>query len=551
MNMNLLVKQLSMMQKVFPHTAPQADWQPQEIFANETLSFQLAWYLDEDLAMQDEFMQVQVSGALAGSTSVYAVQLVPCELPCYDGDDCALRREAGLFPDVLQPLEEEKVFLVGRQWRSLWFEVDAAQATGAQTLRVTLTLQDGTCTVQEFAFTVLAQQLPPMPIPITQWMHYDCIAEYYGVQPMSAAHWTLVWPYVAQAVRHGLNMLLVPLVTPPLDTLPGRERPTVQLVDVTCTGGDYTFGFDKLEAFLKNATACGVQYFEMTPLFTQWGAQHAPKVMATVEGKYKRIFGWETASDGAAYTAFLQALLPALSQKLTAWGYKGRCWFHISDEPQKPEHYIYYLKASALIRACLPGWPVMDTVGSMEFYQTKSVDCAIAGSDVYDEIAAAGATGLWAYYCCAQYKNVANHYLACPPWRTRILGAQMYRTGAQGFLHWGYNFWNSKYSARRIQPYAVTDGGAAFPGGDPFVVYPGANGAPVASIRQKLLRQAMYDYRTLLLAEENVGKNALCVLLDAYGVHNFHLPSSGWNAADMRRKVNELAKKPLNQTNKN
>jgi len=40
----------------------------------------------------------------------------------------------------------------------------------------------------------------------------------------------------------------------------------------------------------------GIQCFEIAHLFTQWGAKHAPKIMATVDGEYRKIFGWETDS---------------------------------------------------------------------------------------------------------------------------------------------------------------------------------------------------------------------------------------------------------------
>ncbi len=47
-------------------------------------------------------------------------------------------------------------------------------------------------------------------------------------------------------VDNGINMILTPLFTPPLDTKVGGERPTVQLVDVNMDGDKYTFNFDNL-----------------------------------------------------------------------------------------------------------------------------------------------------------------------------------------------------------------------------------------------------------------------------------------------------------------
>ena len=54
------------------------------------------------------------------------------------------------------------------------------------------------------------------------------------------------------------------------------------------------------------ADRLGVKYFEIAHFFTQWGAGHAPKVMATTETGYERIFGWDTDATGEEYTAFIR-----------------------------------------------------------------------------------------------------------------------------------------------------------------------------------------------------------------------------------------------------
>ena len=83
---------------------------------------------------------------------------------------------------------------------------------------------------------------------------------------------------MACAVSYGVNMLLTPLFTPPLDTAVGGERTCVQLIDVILTeDGSYQFGFDRLEQWISLCDKCGVRYLEFSHLFTQWGAAHAPK----------------------------------------------------------------------------------------------------------------------------------------------------------------------------------------------------------------------------------------------------------------------------------
>ena len=117
-----------------------------------------------------------------------------------------------------------------------------------------------------------------------------------------------------------MNMLLTPMFTPPLDTRVGGERKTAQLVDVTGTDGAYTFSFDRLIGFMRDVQSLGIEYFEMSHLFTQWGAAAAPKVMATENGEYRRLFGWDTPAAGGEYERFLRAFLPALKEALRGAG---------------------------------------------------------------------------------------------------------------------------------------------------------------------------------------------------------------------------------------
>ena len=89
---------------------------------------------------------------------------------------------------------------------------------------------------------------------------------------MSERHWKLIEQFIKTAARTGITMLLTPLFTPPLDTAIGTERPTMQLVRVVKTGEKYTFDFTLLERWVKLCRKYGIEYFEMSHLFTQWGS---------------------------------------------------------------------------------------------------------------------------------------------------------------------------------------------------------------------------------------------------------------------------------------
>lgn len=146
---------------------------------------------------------------------------------------------------------------------------------------------------------------------------------------------------------------------------------------------------------------------------------------------------------------------------------------------------------------------------------------------------------LWAYTCCSQCVDVGNRFLAMPSNRNRILGVQMWKYHITGFLHWGYNFWNSQLSKAVIDPFQVTDAGGAFPGGDGFSVYPGENG-PLPSLRQKVFAMALYDMRALSLAEEKLGRESVLKLFgDGESMTFANYPRTSSYLPDLRERVNE------------
>lgn len=90
------------------------------------------------------------------------------------------------------------------------------------------------------------------------------------LETFSEEHWAIIEKYVQTAVKHGINMILTPLFTPPLDTEVGGERPTVQLVDVESHSDTYIFDFSKLKRWVDMCRNNNIEYFEFSHLFTQW-----------------------------------------------------------------------------------------------------------------------------------------------------------------------------------------------------------------------------------------------------------------------------------------
>lgn len=497
----LKVKILSSLVKVFPKTEPLQDPETIKFSAlkNETFSFQAAFLFK---GWGTQLAKVKVESPLQDHITLREVKTVPCAYPAHpEIDDHYLTTEPGLFPDLLSPLWKGQARIVARQWGSLWIDVDIPEDAQPGDYPIALSFWNEAGEElggAQTSLTVYNAVLPPQTLIRTEWFHGDCLADYYQVPVFSQRHWEIVENFLAAAARRGITMILTPQFTPPLDTKEGGERTTIQLVGVEKNGEQYSFDFSRLERWAALCKKCGIQYLEMSHLFTQWGAKAAPKIIATVDGTERRLFGWDTPASGGEYAAFLAAYLPQVTAKLKEWGWEGKAYFHISDEPELSQ-LESYSAAKKLVEPYIGGFPILDALSSYEFYETGLVSCPVCSTNHIQEFLDHDTPHLWSYYCTAQSIGVSNRFIAMPSSRTRIYGIQLFKYQIEGALHWAYNFYNSQFSLYPINPYRVTDAERAFPSGDSFLVYPGADGKPEESLRCMLMAHAMQDLRALQL----------------------------------------------------
>ncbi|RAP75169.1 DUF4091 domain-containing protein [Paenibacillus montanisoli] len=492
-------------------------------------------------------VRISIDSGLSCDISVRSVGLAPSELPNYqDHDDYLLRTAPGLYPDPLYPLEEESLKVPPHQWRSLWITVHLSGRVtpGIHDIHIGFADESGQLGSESFRLEAIAAKLPEQKLIHTQWFYLDCLATWYDVDVFSEAHWTIIESYLTNYVEYGMNMILTPLFTPPLEMLPGHERPTVQLVGVRTDRNRYVFDFSRLERWIDLCCRKGIQYFEFSHLFTQWGAKHAPKIMAEVNGEESRIFGWETDAAGEEYSQFLAQFIPELVHWIRSRGLEKRSYFHLSDEPGLND-LPSYTQASKMVRSLLEDLPILDALSEYDFYSTGLLTHPVVATGHIERFIENNTPNLWAYYCCNEYReHLSNRFFNMPSSRTRMIGVQLYKFGIQGFLHWGYNHWYSQKSLKPINPYQVTDADMAFPSGDAFLVYPGKEG-PVCSIRMAVMREAMQDIRALQLLEGLIGKQETvrCLEQDMDRPITFkdYEKRSDW-MIEMRERVNRMIK---------
>ena len=534
--------QVSCLTKVFCDEAPKPLVYAPEGLIGEECAFQVAFKGGN--SMMPVFLKID--SEIAGYIKVFRVRQVPVLFgrPA-DADDDYLRGGApGLYPDLLMPPQNGMLRLYPDHWEAVWLSVDPPDAVGGGEYPIKLRLESEsgeTLAETETVYRRIGIKLPEQTLIHTRWFHCDCLCHYYKLEMFSEAFWRVCGNFMRAAAELGINCLLTPTHTPPLDTRVGGERLTCQLVDIVKDGDRYSFGFEKLDRWIRLAQSAGICYFEIAHLFTQWGAAHAPKIVAEVNGRLKRVFGWETEACGGEYVGFLKQYLPALREELKRLNVLDKCFFHISDEPGY-RHIDAYLQAKTAISEELDGLNVIDALSDIEFYEKGIVTKPVPASDRIRPFLDANIPDLWTYYCCGQFKDVSNGFIAMSGARTRVIGEQLYKYDIAGFLQWGFNFYNSRYSDYPVDPYLSTDGDGFSPAGDCFIVYPGEGGEALPSLRAKHFYQALCDQRALRLLEGFIGREETLKLVEegTDGIEFDRYPKEEDYIFALRHRVNAL-----------
>ncbi len=522
------------------------------VLRGERLSFQIlnTFEYPPDKPANIPFAKVSAQGALSEYASFRDVGNVPIERPTLDfcpHDNDYISKKPGVFPDILRPLRGgDTACPIPFYLSSVWAEIDIPKDFTAGEYDFKITLDGGAIGMAEASLIieVIDAVLPDDDIYFTQWFHCDSLAHYYNVEVWSERHWEIIENFARVAVKNGINMFLTPVFTPPLDTAVGGERLTTQLVGVTKEREKYYFDFTLLDRWINMCDRLGVKYFEISHFFTQWGAEHAPKIMATVDGVYKKIFGWESDAAGPEYSEFLRTFLKKFISHMKARGDDKRCFYHISDEPHF-EHLDNYKAAHNVVADLIKGYPIMDAISNYDFWKLGLMDIAIPASNHINPFIEGEVPGLWTYYCCSQSNNVSNRFIAMQSWRNRSIGFQMYKYGISGFLHWGYNFYQNYYSVDHINPYLVHDGNGWVPAGDAHSVYPDQKGNALESIRIVVFYEALQDIKAMKLCEKYYGKEAVIKLIDEAIGTNVTFDTCAKYAGqilELREKINEMIK---------
>ena len=567
--MKLETKLISSLEKVFPDKPGEGTVKSASALQNEPFSFQVTYKCEGSNNLEPIFIKVE-SDLDAAYISQYSVGYVPVvRADFWHSDDYFERKTPGLYPDMLlkrttnshifvddncwkkyvEDEEKQQINAVTDSHQALWFTVNENGddiKPGVYNIKIAFySSRDSECIGEEnLSLEIIAAKLPKQSLYYTSWFHNDCLADIYGIEVFSDEYFEVMRSFITEAAKTGMNMILLPAFTPALDTPIGGERKTVQLISVSRNGGEYSFDFSLMKKYINVCRECGIENFEHSHFFTQWGAKHAPKVMATVDGEYKRIFGWDTDSTSDEYVSFLDSYISALKVFLKETDLEKRILFHISDEPNE-EWIDYYKNAQQTVGEKLKDFMCGDALSHFEYYSNGSVKIPIVlvDSDDIDKFVNE-ADNYWVYYTGSQLQNgCSNRIIPTPSARNRVIGLQMYVGGAKGFLHWGYNYYYDILSHGLYNPVQNPCGYNKL-AGTSYMVYPGLDRVAIPSLRMKVMYEGFNDYGALQKLESFIGRKAvLDFIKQTLGEVNYHYCPTNGELFAFREQLNREIKK--------
>ena len=463
----------------------------------------------------------KIDSELADCITIREVVNIPSEVPAHIGvfwghDEDFITTKPGLFPDLLRAPYDDELEMPFNYFRSFWVSVKVKPnaKAGIYPIRIRIANEELNLRAERvMTLEVIDAVLPEQTLIHSEWFHSDCLMSYYKVSALSEEHWQICADWIKTAVDNGVNMILTPIVSLTMDRKEGVDRPVLQLVKISKEGSVYSFDFADLKRWIRMCLDLGVEYIEISHLFTQWGAKYAPTVMVWEDGQLIKKFGWHTPGMCEEYKDFIRQFLPQLVAFLKAEGVADRAIFHVSDEPYAQD-VPAYSEAIELVKPYLEGFRIIDAVFDLDVYSSGIIKDPVVVTSRYRDCAQTGKKPDFVYYLFGQSYHYSNRLFAMHSRRNRVLALQLYANDIIGFLHWGFNFYYNYDSRYLINPFLNTAGRNVYASGCPFIVYPGEDGIPMESIRLKVLKEAMQDLRALQLLESYTSKEEVQKLIE-------------------------------------
>jgi hypothetical protein len=489
----------SSLKRVFPATAPGSATLELLAARNGRASFQACARNDR---VQPLDIECTVTGGDELKPRVRWVEMVPVrhrtphtDLAELDGAE----HIPGMVPDPLIP--RTKAVVGSFESRSFWItlNIPAGARPGLHKLTVRLAPKDG-ATAVELPVIVDVSPLvirPRQDFPVIHWWRGEATWDRYQTGMFDDRWWKLTEDQLANMLDHGSDVVYVPIF---FDRREVFKRPCQLLVVDEPSPGVYKFDWSRVKRFTDMVRRIGFKKFEWSHLWIYWGVENPMRIYKKEGDRYVMLWPEDTGATSKTYLNFLGQFLPEFHKFLLAEGLLDDSYFHLSDEPGSDQHVENYRKARKVLQQLAPWMKVMDALSDIRYGKEGLTDIPIpivSSAQAYID----AKIPHWVYYCCFPQGPWLNRFMDTPLTKVRMSGWLFYRLGAEGFLHWGFNYWQRVGFEEPLDPFYEGASGQwpDIPYGDPFVIYPGRDG-PLDSIRWEIFAESLQDYAILQTA---------------------------------------------------
>lgn len=228
--------------------------------------------------------------------------------------------------------------------------------------------------------------------------------------------------------------------------------------------------------------------------------------------------GGEVTIDDGDLGPRLRPMVEDVAARAAHWrarGWLGKGVIYGWDEVTPPD-YAAALAGYRAVREVAPELPILQTYYTnprpIELIGAVGVWCPITSTIDSALMAQRQGAGedFWTYVCCGPGRPYANLFIDYPATAHRVLGWQVFQSGATGLLYWRVNYWHGAFPSQAGERYPR----APWPGegmatyrefkvnGDGWLLYPGVDDRPVGSVRLETVADGIEDYELLTLLRE-------------------------------------------------
>ncbi len=397
----------------------------------------------------------------------------------------------GWLPSPLYDMTSIDVWIMKTRAIYITFDIPKDMQPGIYTGEVTVYCNSETIKVPT-KLIVHSAVVPDEPSMImTNWVEAGAVATWSGKELFSDEYFDELKIYAENIASHRQNMFLVPLV---------HFYNTPHVMKYRAEGDELIFDFSLFDRWVETFLDAGVKYIEGGHL-----SQHGRLwVYYVKDGKVEVEVMLSTEPRAREY---LVDFLTALNKHLTEKGWKDIYYQHVSDEPNDEVIEIYN-DLQDLVHKHLPGVKTMEATLSSKpepdvIIPILSIDPAVFGSLEHDfelqKKRQESGKELWQYVCGAVAGNYATLNMDHKLIKARYLLWLNYKYGLDGFLFWGYNWWQNQSPFSNTKAVMLPNG--SFPPGDHFLVYPAPKGV-YDSLRWEALRDSQEDYELLVMLDK-------------------------------------------------